>query len=95
MGLLQRAQRLWEDTYIFLWKNKNKTCTAVLAVACSIQWTLVQGFLSSRPDWLHPPPHPLATVALSPLVSGGRPHLLAGEEAGGANSDEGTDTLVL
>jgi hypothetical protein len=54
----------------------------------------VQGFLSSRPDWLHPPPHPLATVALSPLVSGGRPHLLAGEEAGGANSDEGTDTLV-
>jgi hypothetical protein len=56
----------------------------------------VPGFLSSRPNWLRPPPHPQGSVAPPlPLWSGG-----AGEHAGGrggrvANSDEGTDTLLL
>ncbi len=68
MGLLQRAQRLWEDTYIF-GKIKNKTCTAQMFFQLrSIQSTVVPGFLSSRPNWLPPHPHPLATVALSPLL---------------------------
>jgi hypothetical protein len=36
------------------------------------------------------PPHPHP-----PLVTGGGTNSLGGEGAGGANSDEGTDTLVL
>ncbi len=36
------------------------------------------------------PPHPQASVAPLPLVPGGGTHSLAGEGAGGANSDEGT-----
>jgi hypothetical protein len=45
----------------------------------------VPGFPFSHPNW-PPPPHPPAIVA--PLGS-------LGEGAGGASSDEGTDTLVL
>ncbi len=51
------------------------------------------GFLSSRPNWVRPPPYPQASVA-PPLVTGGT-HSLAEEEVGGPNSDEGTDTVVL
>jgi hypothetical protein len=40
-----------------------------------------------------PPPHPLASVVLPPIGSGGT-HSLAGEGAWGANSDEGADILV-
>jgi hypothetical protein len=58
----------------------------------------VQGFLSSRSNWLYPPPHPQASVAL-PLRfrggGGGGVHLLEGRRGGGSNSDEGTDTLLL
>jgi hypothetical protein len=54
----------------------------------------VPGFLSSRPNWLHRPPYPHASVA-PPLVPRGVTHSLAGEGAGGAKSDEGKDTLVL
>jgi hypothetical protein len=42
---------------------------------------------------LQPPPHPLASVA--PLWFRGGTQSLAGEGAGGANSDEKIDTLVL
>ncbi len=59
----------------------------------------VPGFLSSRPVWLPLPPHSQTSVASSfgsKVVGGGRgKHSLAGEGAGGANSDEGTGTLVL
>jgi hypothetical protein len=41
------------------------------------------------------PPHPQATVAPPPLWFQGGTHYLAGEGAGGANSDERTDTVVL
>ncbi len=53
----------------------------------------VPGFLSSLQNWLPPPPHPQASVA--PLWFQGGTHSLAGERVGGANSDEGTDNLVL
>jgi hypothetical protein len=50
-----------------------------------------QDFLSSRPNWLSLPPHSQASVAPPSLwIQGGQE-----EEEGGANSDEGTDTLVL
>ncbi len=53
------------------------------------------GFLSSQPNWLPPPPHPQASVAPLLVPEGGQ-HQLGGDEgAGGANSNEGTDTLVL
>jgi hypothetical protein len=54
----------------------------------------VPGFLSSRPNRL---PHPLTRkrVLPPPFGSGGGTHSLAGEGAGIANSDEGTDTLAL
>jgi hypothetical protein len=39
------------------------------------------------------PPDPQASVVLSPCGSGGGTHSLVGEGAGGANSDEGTDTM--
>jgi hypothetical protein len=55
----------------------------------------VTGFLSSRPNRLHPAPHPQASVASPPpFGSKGGTHLLAGEGTVGANSDEGTDALV-
>jgi hypothetical protein len=47
-----------------------------------------------RTNWLPPPFHPQASVA-PPLVPSGGDTLARGEGAGGANSDEGTDTLVL
>ncbi len=50
-------------------------------------------FLSSRPNWLPPPPHPQLSVA-PPLVPMGGTHSLAGEGAGIANSDELTGTLM-
>jgi len=64
----------------------------------------VLGFISNRPNW---DPHPLTRrqlCPLPPLVPGGRTHSVAGEgwwlpitspDAGGPNSDEGTDTVVL
>jgi hypothetical protein len=55
----------------------------------------VPGFLSSRPNWLPPPPHSHVSVAPLPLVLGGGTHSLAGEGAGEQiHSDDGTDTLV-
>ncbi len=55
----------------------------------------VPGFLFSRPNWLPPPPHSWASVALPPLVP--RWDTLAmgrgGGGGGGPNSDEGTDTV--
>ncbi len=54
----------------------------------------VPGFLSSRPNWFSPPPHPQASVAF-PFDTGGGTHSLTGEGVGGPNSDEGTDTVVL
>jgi hypothetical protein len=48
------------------------------------------GFLSSRPNWLPPPSYPHTSVAPPLFWFGGRGgHSLAGEGAGGANSDEG------
>jgi hypothetical protein len=56
----------------------------------------VPGFLSSRPNWLLPPPHQPTSGTPPPLVPrGGGAHSLAEEGAEGANSVEGTDTLVL
>ncbi len=43
---------------------------------------VVPGFLSSRPNWLPPPPHPQACVA--PLWFLGGTHSLAGEVGGGS-----------
>jgi hypothetical protein len=54
----------------------------------------VPGFLSSRPNWLPSPPHAQASIAPPPFGSGGT-HSLSGEGAEGANSDEGTETLVI
>ncbi len=57
----------------------------------------VPGLLSSRLNWLPPPPHPQASVAL-PLGSwegGGGNTLACRRGGGGSHSDEGTDTLVL
>jgi hypothetical protein len=43
-----------------------------------------------------PAPSPASKCCPSPFwFQGGGTHSLAGEGAGGANSDEGTDTLVL
>jgi hypothetical protein len=54
---------------------------------------IVTGILSSRPNWLPRPSHPLASV--SPLVPGGGGTLACEERGrGGADSDEGTDTLI-
>jgi hypothetical protein len=51
--------------------------------------------LSSRLNWVPPPP-PRMRVWLPPhLVLEGEPHPLAGKEVGGPNSDDWTDTLVL
>jgi hypothetical protein len=54
----------------------------------------VPGFLSSRPNWLPPPPD-RKQVLPPPLVPGGGTHPLGGGGEGGANADEGTDTLEL
>jgi hypothetical protein len=46
---------------------------------------IVSGFLSSRPDWLPPPPHPEASVAPPPDSRWrGGDTLAAGEGAGGS-----------
>ncbi len=42
-----------------------------------------------------PPPHPQVSVASPIRVQVGGTHSLGGEGAGGANSDEGEDILVL
>ncbi len=54
----------------------------------------VLGFFSSRPNWDPQPPHPQASVP-PPILwfPEGRDKLACG--TGGANSDEGTDTVVL
>jgi hypothetical protein len=50
----------------------------------------VPGLLSNRSNWLFPPPQPQSSVASPPPISkAGATHSLAGEGAGGANSDEG------
>jgi hypothetical protein len=54
-----------------------------------------QGFLSSRPNWLPRPLTPQASVAPPLCFQRGGTHSLVGEGAGGANSDEGSATLVL
>ncbi len=51
------------------------------------------GFLSSRPNWVPPPVHPLTrkgVLLLSPLGPRGGIHSLSGEGVGGLSSDEGT-----
>jgi hypothetical protein len=53
------------------------------------------GFLSSSPIWLSPPPHPASECCPPLFGSKGGTNSLGGEGAGGANSDEGTGTLVL
>jgi hypothetical protein len=50
--------------------------------------------ISSRPNWVPPPPHPQKCVLLPSLGKGGEAHSLAGE-GGGPNSDNGTDTIEL
>jgi hypothetical protein len=58
----------------------------------------VQGFLSSRPIRIGPPPpmHPQASVVPPFGSRGGHTRLLeSGRWGGGANSDEVTDTLEL
>ncbi len=62
------------------------------------EYTECQAFSPcSRPNWLHLLPHQQASV--SPLSiwfrGGGGIHSLAGEGAGEANTDEGTDTLIV
>ncbi len=59
---------------------------------CSTEYTECQAFSSVR---IGSPrlPHPQASVAL-PMVPGRGTQSLAGEEVGGANSDEGTDLMV-
>jgi hypothetical protein len=48
---------------------------------------------SLRPNWLPPPPLPQASV--SPLEPKGGQHLLVGEGAGGAHSDDWRESLAL
>ena len=56
----------------------------------------VVGFLSSRPNWVPPPPCPQASITPpTPFGSKKRDTLACGGGVGGPNSDEGTDTLVL
>jgi hypothetical protein len=61
---------------------------------CNHRAFKVPKFLSSRPNWVPPPPHPQARVAPPLWVQGGD-ILLAGKGVGGPNSAEGTDTLVI
>jgi hypothetical protein len=51
-------------------------------------------FLSSRPNWVFPPPHPKKSVA-TPFGSKGGDTLACGGEGGGSQCEEGTDTLVF
>jgi hypothetical protein len=67
--------------------NQISALSLVSLLQCSL-YIYSASFLSSRPNWLPLPPHP-------PHFFQGGTHSLAGEGAGGANSDEGTDTLVL
>ncbi len=53
------------------------------------------GFLSSRPKWVPPIPHPQASVAPLPRWSKGWDTLARGRGVGEPSSDDGTDTLVL
>jgi hypothetical protein len=55
----------------------------------------VPGFLSGSPNRLPLPPHPQAGVPPPLWFQRGEAHSLSGEGAGGANADEGTDTLAL
>ncbi len=49
---------------------------------------------SSKIAPFRPPSH-ASECCLTPFGSGGGTHSLAGEGAGGANSDEGTETLLF
>jgi hypothetical protein len=53
--------------------------------------------LSLRPNWLPPPPTipPKRVFPPPPGTTGGGQHLLAGEGAGGANSDDWRESLAL
>jgi hypothetical protein len=51
----------------------------------------VPGFLSSRPNWVPPPPHPQGSYDSPLWVQGGRHTRLWGMGWRGPNSDEGTD----
>ncbi len=75
----RRQEGLWIFIYVYLFPG---------GVGPGVD--RVPSFLSNRPNWLPLPPHQQA------FGSGGVAHSLEGQEgAGGANSDEGTDTLVL
>jgi hypothetical protein len=60
----------------------------------------VPGFLSSRPNWLPPPPHPQASVAPAFGSRGGGTHSLPGDGGGEPIPTKGqplsvSNTLVL
>ncbi len=54
----------------------------------------VPGFLSSRPNWLPPALSPAKECVAPPFGPGRGAPTRWGERGGGANSDNGTDTLV-
>jgi hypothetical protein len=68
----------------------------IQAKTCGHRVDRVLSFLSSRPNWDSPTPSD-AGECVPPNGSGGRAHLLVGEERGRGvpNSNEATDTLVL
>ncbi len=47
------------------------------------------------PNWLSPPPLPPARVSPPPVTKAGVQHSLAGEGAGGANSDDFRESLSI
>ncbi len=53
--------------------------------------------LSPRPNWVHPPPIPQASVSSppEPKVGEGRQHSPAGKGLGGPNSDDWRESLAL
>ncbi len=55
----------------------------------------VPGFLSSRPNWVPPPPTPHPQASVSPPGSKGETHSIAGDGVGEPSSNKGTGTLVL
>ncbi len=57
----------------------------------------VSGFVSSRLNWVPPPPHPQESVAPPSFRPKGETHSLAGEGLGGTQSRRRDiiDTLVL
>jgi len=74
-----------------MWKQCLKV---VLSTGEALKWTIhrvgsVPGFLSSRPNWVRPPPHPKANVVGLLWFRGGGAHSLAGERVSGPNSEEG------